>query len=337
MQNWKEVKSIIDAPKRVVVLSHRSPDGDSIGSSLAMSQFLEQLKHDVQVVTPDPAPSFLNWMHGFDQILNFEKDETEVTEKIQTAELIVCLDFNTLSRMGSGLEAVVKQNTSAYILNIDHHQDPDDFAHFQLSDTKASSTAQLVYDFIKQLSYEALINKELGECIYTGILTDTGSFRFSSTSANTHKVVDSLMEAGVQPSQIHERVYNNYSADRIKLLGFALSQRLNIYPQYNAGIIYLSEKDLNGFNFKKGDTEGLVNYPLSIGTIKASILITEKDGKVKMSFRSKGDFHINKIASEHFSGGGHLNAAGGISDLSVMNTVKKLESILEDYAKELQS
>lgn len=337
MQNWNEVKTIIEEPKKVVVLSHRSPDGDSIGSSLAINALLKQLNQSVQVITPDPAPAFLSWMSDFDSMINFEKNTDEVIEKIDAADLIICLDFNTLSRMGKGLEELVLQNTKAYILNIDHHQEPDDFAHFQLSDTKASSTAQLVFEFTQKLSLGHLVNKAMGECIYTGILTDTGSFRFSSTSSNTHKVVAELMEVGVQPSEIHERVYNNYSADRIKLLGFALSERMNIYSKYNTGIIYLSQTDLNAFDFKKGDTEGLVNYPLSIGSIKASILITEKDGKVKMSFRSKGDFHINKIASEHFNGGGHLNAAGGISDLSVMDTVKKLEDILEGYAEELQS
>jgi len=335
MQNWKEVESLFEAKKEVVILSHRSPDGDSIGSSLGVAEFLEQKSQNVQVITPDPAPTFLNWLKGFDRIINFEKHTEEVKEKIKNAEVIVCLDFNTLSRIGSEFEAVVRNNKEAYFINIDHHQNPEDFANFQLSDTTASSTAQLVFDFIDQLGGKSLVNKSLAECLYTGILTDTGSFRFSSTSAKTHETVAELMKAGVQPSEIHQRIYDSYSVDRLKLIGFALNERLNIYKKYNTGIIYLSEKDLNQFHFQKGDTEGLVNYPLSVGTIKMSILITEKDGKVKMSFRSKGDFHVNELAKKYFNGGGHFNAAGGISDVSVLETVKKIEGLFEEYEEQL--
>lgn len=337
MQNWKEVAELLEKKNEVVILSHRSPDGDSIGSSLGMAELLRQKNQNVHVFTPDPAPVFLSWMKGFDGILNFEKNAEQVEQKIKTAQLIICLDFNTLSRMGEGLAAVVKKNNSAYVINIDHHQNPEDFAHFQLSDTAASSTAQLVYDFMDRLGYTSFVNKELAECLYTGILTDTGSFRFSSTTAKTHDTVSQLMQTGLNPAMIHQRIYDSYSVDRLKLIGFALNERLNIYPKYNTGIIYLSEKDLNQFHFQKGDTEGLVNYPLSVGTIKMSILITEKDGKVKMSFRSKGDFHVNELAGKHFNGGGHHNAAGGISDLNVLETVKKIEGLLNEYEQELQA
>lgn len=336
MKNWKEVEERIRKSKHAVILSHRSPDGDSVGSSLAMYHYLKNFIDRVQVITPDPAPKFLAWISGFEKMVNYLDHEEIVNQELQNADLICCLDFNTPSRMGD-LEKAFQLNKKAFIVNIDHHQDPDDFANFQLSETSASSTCQLVYDFIAELNGTDKITVELGEAMYTGIVTDTGSFRFSSTSKHTHNVVAELIAVGINSGQIHENIYNNYSIDRLKLLGFALNERLNVYDQYNAAIIYLSEEDLQKFKFQKGDTEGLVNYPLSVAHIRMAVLITEKDGKVKMSFRSKGDFRVNELSAKYFSGGGHFNAAGGISDVGVMETVKKLESIFPEYEKELNA
>jgi phosphoesterase RecJ-like protein len=336
MKNWTEVEDIISKSKRVVILSHRSPDGDSVGSSLALYHYLTNFISHVQVITPDPAPKFLSWLAGFETILNYQENEQKINQELQEADLICCLDFNTPSRMGD-LEKAFRLNTDAFIINIDHHQDPEDFANFQLSDTSASSTCQLIYDFIVGLKGIDKLTVELGEAMYTGIVTDTGSFRFSSTSKHTHNVVAELIEVGINPGQIHENIYNNYSVDRLKLLGFALNERFNIYEKYKAAIIYLSEKDLNQFQFQKGDTEGLVNYPLSVENIRMSILITEKDGKVKMSFRSKGNFRVNELSAKYFNGGGHFNAAGGISDVGVLETVQKLEEIFPEYEKELNA
>jgi phosphoesterase RecJ-like protein len=336
MKNWTEVEDIISKSKRVVILSHRSPDGDSVGSSLALYHYLTNFISHVQVITPDPAPKFLSWLAGFETILNYQENEQKINQELQEADLICCLDFNTPSRMGD-LEKAFRLNTDAFIINIDHHQDPEDFADFQLSDTSASSTCQLIYDFIVGLKGIDKLTVELGEAMYTGIVTDTGSFRFSSTSKHTHNVVAELIEVGINPGQIHENIFNNYSVDRLKLLGFALNERFNIYEKYKAAIIYLSEKDLNQFQFQKGDTEGLVNYPLSVENIRMSILITEKDGKVKMSFRSKGNFRVNELSAKYFNGGGHFNAAGGISDVGVLETVQKLEEIFPEYEKELNA
>lgn len=330
MKNWKEVEEKIKGSKKAVILSHRSPDGDSVGSSLGLYHFLKHYIPQVQVITPDPFPKFISWLSGADTILNYENDTEQVEELLQEADLVCCLDFNAPHRMGN-LEKAFQMNEGAYIINIDHHQDPEDFAHFQLSETTASSTCQLIYDFIKELNGTDKIDVAMGEALYTGIVTDTGSFRFSSTSKHTHNVVAELIEAGITPGQIHENLFNNNSIDRLKLLGFALNERFNVYEKYNAAIIYLSEEDLKRFNYKKGDTEGLVNYPLSVAGIRMAILITEKDGKVKMSFRSKGDFHVNEMAGKYFSGGGHFNASGGISDVGLMETVKKIESILPEY------
>jgi len=336
MKNWKEVAEKVQKSKHAVILSHRSPDGDSVGSSLALYHYLKNFVDHVQVITPDPAPMFLSWLNGFDTILNYQNHENAVNEELQKADLICCLDFNTPNRMGD-LEKAFRLNEAAYIINIDHHQNPDDFAHFQLSETTASSTCQLIYDFIVELKGTDKLTVELGEAMYTGIVTDTGSFRFSSTSKHTHNVVAELIEVGINPGQIHENLFNNNSIDRLKLLGFALNERFKVYEKYKAAIIYLSEVDLKQFNYKKGDTEGLVNYPLSVAGIRMAILITEKDGKVKMSFRSKGDFHVNKLSEKYFSGGGHFNAAGGISDVGILETVQKLESIFPEYEKELNA
>lgn len=336
MINWNQLRDQLIGKKEIVIVSHRSPDGDSIGSSLAMKHFLDQLGHQVQVITPDPAPGFLNFLKGYDSILNGVDHQGEVEMQISTAQIIVALDFNGLDRLGSIKEAV-ELNRSAYLINIDHHQEPDDFADFQLSDTTASSTCQLIYEFIEKLGQLSKLDKSVGECIYTGLVTDTGSFRFSSTSEKTHQVAAFLIKIGVKTSKIYENIYDSYSVDRLKLMGYALNERFNFYKKYSTGIIYLSEQDLNQFNFRKGDTEGLVNYPLSVKEIKMAILITEKDGKVKMSFRSKGNFHVNEIAKKYFNGGGHFNAAGGISDLSVSETVNKIEKFLPNYETELSN
>lgn len=331
MNNWKEVELLLKGEsKKIIIISHRSPDGDSVGSSLAVYHYLKFLGHQAQVITPDPAPDFLNWLQAFEDILNFEKQQDEVKSKVEEAEVIFCLDFNSLSRIGP-MEKSIVENKKAYLVNIDHHQEPDDFAHFQLSDTKASSTAELVYNFCEKISGKEWMSLSFAQSVYTGIVTDTGSFRFSSTSAKTHQIAAELIQLGVEPAKIHQAVFDSYSVDRLKLLGFALNQRMKLYPNYKTSIIALSEKDLQRFNFQRGDTEGLVNFPLSLKNVLMSILITEKDKKVKMSFRSKGNFKVNEIAATYFNGGGHLNAAGGLSDYSVKGTVEKLEEIIHNY------
>ena len=246
--NWEELNQhLFSGPKNIVILSHRSPDGDSIGSSLGLFHFLSQFNHNLQVVSPDPVPPFLHWMPDFDAALNYEKQKEKSLAAIKEAAILFCLDFNTPSRMGSLEEAFNNRDENAYVLNIDHHQQPDDFAHFQLSDTSASSTAQLIYDFIINTKGKTYLNENIAQCLYTGILTDTGSFRFSSTSPHTHRVVADLLETGIDVNAIYQKIYDNYSQDRIKLLGFALKDKLKLYPEYHTAIIDLSEQELNSF------------------------------------------------------------------------------------------
>mgnify|MGYP001590231359 CR=1 FL=1 len=336
LKNWEELNhQLFSESKKIVILSHRSPDGDSMGSSFGLYHFLIQFNHELQVISPDPAPPFLHWLPDFETSINYEKQKEESEKAIQEANIIFCLDFNTPSRMGDMQDGFNKKNKEAYVVNIDHHQQPDDFANFQLSDTSASSTAQLIFDFISETKGISYLNQNVAKSLYTGILTDTGSFRFSSTNPHTHRVVAVLLETGIDVNTIYQQIYDNYSQDRIKLLGFALKDKLKLYPDYNTAIIDLSEKELNHFQFQKGDTEGIVNFPLSIAWVKMSVLLTQKDGLVKMSFRSKGNFSVNELARKHFGGGGHENASGGACNLSMEKAVEKLESVLPEYQQKL--
>lgn len=331
-QNWDELKiQVLGSPKKTIILSHHSPDGDSIGSSLGLYHYLIQKGHEVLVISPDPVPSFLHWLPGFDLAVNFESHKEQAFDAITAAELIFCLDFNTPERMGNMNFAFERKNKSAYVVNIDHHTKPEDFANFQISDTSASSTCQLVFEFIKNLESNFEVDQSIAQCLYTGILTDTGSFRFSATSSKTHMVAAELIATGIDFNRIYQRIYDSYSENRIRLLGFALKDKLNLYHDYSTAIINLTEKELSQHDYKKGDTEGLVNYPLSISWVKMSILLTQKDGLIKMSFRSKGNLEVNQIAKEHFEGGGHVNAAGGRFIGTMEDALVKLEETIPLY------
>lgn len=330
----EEVRRQIENCRKSVIVSHKSPDGDSIGSSLGFAKFLENVGHEVQVITPDIFPQFLKWMPGADQIINYEEDAEKCIQKIREAELIICLDFNSLQRLGDMAEYI--KDAQAYTVNIDHHREPEYFADFNFINPEASSTCELVYQFIYDFTEsKENIDQNVAACLYTGIVTDTGSFRFSSTSSNTHRIVADLIDTGIDNSLIYQNIFDNYSEDRIRLLGFALSENLKIYPELSTAIIHLSEADMNQFQLHKGDTEGLVNFPLSIATIKLAILLKEKEGQVRISFRSKGDFSVNELARKYFEGGGHTNAAGGLSRLSIEETLQKMVDTLKLYKNQL--
>ncbi|MCB0409755.1 MAG: bifunctional oligoribonuclease/PAP phosphatase NrnA, partial [Flavobacteriales bacterium] len=307
--NIQQVNKELTGAQSIVITTHKSPDGDAIGSSLGLYHFLKNRGLNVSVVVPDDFPEFLKWMTSCEQILNFEQEQNKVKKLIEKADFIFSLDYNALNRIGELGELI--QKTSAIKMVIDHHQNPQEFAHHYFVDTNCCSTAQLVYEFIDELKSTSEITKEIGECLYCGIMTDTGSFRFPSTTARTHQIIAEFINLGVDGSKIHERVYDTYSEHRLRLLGFALTEKMKVFPEINAAYISLSQEELKKFHFKKGDTEGLVNYPLSINGIKFSTLITEKENEVSMSFRSKDDFYVNEFANKHFNGGGHIYAAGG--------------------------
>tara|TARA_Y100000385_G_scaffold10186_1_gene10522 strand:- start:27492 stop:28505 length:1014 start_codon:yes stop_codon:yes gene_type:complete len=326
----KMVEMVHDA-NRIFISTHKSPDGDAIGSSLALKQGLEKLGKTVTVVVPDAFPAFLNWMVNKGDLLQFDQQSEEVKLALQEAELVFSLDYNNLSRVGKDLEQLLRTDETPKLI-IDHHREPEDAAFVAgLHDIEASSTAQLVYDFIQAFGEAGLIDKRTAACIYAGIVTDTGSFRFRSTTAKTHRVVADLMDLGLVTGEVYNEIFDTNSLDRIKLLGYVLDKKLTVFPELELAHISLSEKELNQFNYKSGDTEGVVNYPLSIKGVNVSCIMKENGGIIRLSFRSKGDIDVNLFARKYFNGGGHLNAAGGMSELSLEETVTKFEAAAKEY------
>ncbi|MEM6516145.1 MAG: bifunctional oligoribonuclease/PAP phosphatase NrnA [Bacteroidota bacterium] len=330
------IKSLLETPKKIVIVPHKNPDGDAIGSTLALDSYLGQIGHDSVVIAPNDYPDFLKWMPNENSVLKYEHQKSQSDSLIKEAQLLFTLDFNSLGRIGD-MENSVK-NSEAIKIMIDHHQQPEDYAVYTYSDVSMSSTCEMVYNFIAMLDDKDKINSEIASCLYTGIMTDTGSFRFSSTTSKTHKIIGDLIERGADNTQIHNNIYDTNSYNRLQLLGRALSN-LKVIPEYNTAYISLSQQDLNTFNFKKGDTEGFVNYGLSLeGIIFAAIFIeSHQDNIIKISLRSKGDFSVNELSRKHFEGGGHTNAAGGRSDLNLQDTIEKFINILPQYEKDLKT
>jgi bifunctional oligoribonuclease and PAP phosphatase NrnA len=333
--DFKQLKNIIEQASSILITTHTNPDGDAIGSSLGMCHFLKALgKQDVKVMVPNDYPAFLKWLEGTKEVINFEHHPEIAKKAIESADLIFCLDYNDISRTDKPAEHLL--NSKATKVLIDHHPYPKDQFDFAFSSTETSSTAELVFDFIGQTHGHQFLNRNIAEGLYVGIMTDTGSFSYMCNYAKTYNAVAMLVGQGIVPQKLHSLVYDTYSEGRLRLLGFCLSERLRVFKDYHTAYIYLSEKDLKRFNYRAGDIEGIVNYPLSIKDIKFAVLFREKNGTVRMSLRSKGSFAVNKIASEHFKGGGHKNAAGADSDLSLEQTLKKFEKLLELYKEELK-
>lgn len=323
-----EIKALLATPKRIVITTHKNPDGDAMGSSLGLYNFLIQLGHTATVVTPNEYPDFLTWLPG-NSTVKVAKDIPEYCkERIAEADIIFCLDFNTLSRIDQLAKPVGE--AKAYKVLIDHHQQPDSF-NTMFHAVEASSTCQLVYEFIEALGQANLVNQNVATCLYTGIMTDTGSFKFPSTTANVHRIIGNLIAAGANNSAIHRNVYSAYTADRLRLLGYCLSEKMVVLPEKGTAYMSLTKEELKRFNFRAGDTEGIVNFPLDIKGIKLSAIFIEKEDGVKISFRSVGTFSVNQFSRKHFGGGGHDNAAGGQSDLGLQQTVEKFVTLLNDY------
>lgn len=315
--------------KNCVITSHKSPDGDSIGSSLALYRFIKKLNIPVSICHPDVAPDFLFWLDGINEIVTHDVDPMVVKTKIADADLIFSLDYNSLSRVGSEMELLLKEANADFIM-IDHHLDPDDFATIKISKPEVCSTAELIFDLIVNSDESDKMDAFIAEPIYLGMMTDTGSFRFSSVTSHTHRVVAEMLDLGLNHTQIHENVFDSNTLDKLRLRGFATSEKLEIVNG-NVAIISLTEAELSKFNYVKGDTEGLVNIALSINGVEAAIFLKEDQGKIKMSFRAKGNKVVNVIANEHFEGGGHKYAAGGISFESMDATVEKVKSLIPNY------
>ena len=335
MQEIEALKALLNVPQKIVITTHQRPDADALGSSLGLMLYLQKKGHSVTVVTPTDYPDFLKWMQGNDEVVIYgEQTKQHVKGLIDEASLIFCLDFSALSRIDD-LGDLVREANGDKVL-IDHHLEPEDFAKFKSWDTGAAATAELVYDFIMDMGEEDLIDKGIAECLYAGILTDTGSFKHPNVTQHVFEVCAALVAKEADSSKVSKLIYDTNSEDRLRLLGYSLSEKLKVIPEYNTAYFALSAKELNRFNTQAGDTEGLVNYALSIGGIKMAALIKEGDGIIKMSFRSVGDFSVNDFARSHFNGGGHKNAAGGRSDDSFEDTVKKFENLLKEYKSTLK-
>jgi len=327
IQDIQAIQLLLATPKKIAIIPHRGPDGDAMGSTLGLYHFLLKNNHQPTVIAPNDFPDFLAWLPGSETVKIFEKDTENCTKILEEAELIFTLDFNAFHRTGE-MEHTLAKLTAPFIM-IDHHQKPDDYATYMYSDTAFGSTCEMVYNFISFLDKKQDLDKTIATCIYTGILTDSGSFRFPGTTGNTHRIIAELIDLGVENTQIPVLLFDNSSYSRLQLLGRAL-QNMKVFEEYKASYTTLTQEELDVFHYVKGDTEGIVNYGLSIkGICFTAIFIENKDENIiKISFRSQGGFDVNQFARDHFNGGGHSNAAGGRSEVSMEETVKKFEDLV---------
>jgi bifunctional oligoribonuclease and PAP phosphatase NrnA len=327
IQDIQAIELLLATPKKIAIIPHRGPDGDAMGSTLGLYHFLLKNNHQPTVIAPNDFPDFLAWLPGSETVKIFEKDTENSIKILEEAEIIFTLDFNAFHRTGE-MEHTLAKLTAPFIM-IDHHQKPDDYAAYMYSDTAFGSTCEMVYNFISFLDKKQDLDKTIGTCLYTGILTDSGSFRFPGTTGNTHRIIAELIDLGVENTQIPVMLFDNSSYSRLQLLGRAL-QNLKVFEDYKTSYTTLAQTELDAFHYVKGDTEGIVNYGLSIkGICFTAIFIENKDENIiKISFRSQGGFDVNQFARDHFNGGGHSNAAGGRSELSMEETVKKFEDLV---------
>jgi bifunctional oligoribonuclease and PAP phosphatase NrnA len=319
--------------KQIVILIHVNPDGDAIGSSLGLLKLFVNMGHSVSIIAPNDFPGFLKWLPGSKQILILKHSLNRALDLLQSADIIFTIDFNELKRVRDLRDAFA--SAKAYKVLIDHHPDVGLKADCILSDTSVSSTAELVYDFIIQTGLLQWFDKDIAACLFTGIMTDTGCFSYNSSQVKTWETVAGLLSYGIDKDLIYSLVYDNFSASRMRLLGFCLNEKMEILPEYNTGYIWLSRSDLMNYQFETGDTEGFVNYPLSIKGIRFSALFIENDNHIRISFRSKGDFPVNEFAKKHYNGGGHANASGAESDLSLGEAIRFFREALPIYKDKL--
>ena len=324
--------NLLAQPQKIVITTHHKPDGDAMGSSLGLYNYLIQQGHHVQVIAPTDYPDFLSWMPGNEEVIIYTENIQKSADLIADARLIFCLDFNALNRINEMGELV--RASEAFKIMIDHHLEPEDFDDYRHWNINACATAQLVYDFIANIAqHKELINADVATCLYTGIMTDSASFRLPNTTSEVHRIVADLIDLGAVNWRIHELVYNSASENRLRFLGHCLTNCLEVLPEYNTAIIAVKKEDIKKYDVNTGDTEGIVNYALSISSIRLAAFIVERSDKVKLSLRSKGDFPANDICKKYFSGGGHRNAAGGQSTDSLEQVVEQFKAILPSYKK----
>lgn len=334
-QQIEEIKELLSVPQNIVLVAHKNPDGDAIGSTLAMQHYLKLKGHNAQTVLPNDVPEFLQWLPGNETIYKYDKQNKQSKRSIEQSDILFLLDFNAFHRVGDDMQKSLETYEGTFIM-IDHHQQPDPVSKYIYSDTSICSTCQMVYHFIEMMGDLDLIDEKAATCMYTGIMTDTGSFRFPSTTSTTHKIIGELIDKGAKNAKIHDAVFNNSSYSRLQVLGTAMTN-LKVLNDFSTAYITLSQAELDAANYQKGDTEGVVNYGLSLKGIYLAVIFIEdvEQGIIKISFRSKGSFSVNQFSRNHFNGGGHDNAAGGRSEISLGETVEKFVALLPNYKKEL--
>lgn len=334
---WKGVnslrKKLLGNAQKITILTHINPDGDAIGSSLALLNILSLIGHSCKIYIPNDYPSFLKWLPGNENISVFNNSLSSDIQQIQTSDIIFFLDFNDIKRIKQINKSV--SDSSAFIALVDHHPDPDLNVNCIISDTGVSSTGELIYRLICRVGLKDKINKDIATCLFAAIMTDTGCFSYNSSSPETYEIVSVLLKYGIEKDRIYYRIYDNFSYDRMRLLGLGLNARMEYFPEYRTAMIWLGREDLRKYNFQTGDSEGFVNYPLSIKGIRFSAFFIEKDDHIKVSFRSKGNFPVNKFSADYFNGGGHINASGGESYDTLENTLNKFRKLLPQFKKEL--
>lgn len=326
MRPLVDLQNLLAEPKRISVVHHYNPDADALGSSLALSMYLKKLGHHCTVISPNNTPDFLQWMPESEQMIVFEENSKGGMKELQLSEILFCLDFNHNSRTRV-MEEALNEYQGIRVM-IDHHLMPDLNFAYGRNDPQKSSTCEMVYDFINETGGNEHIDLAMAQCLYAGAMTDTGSFKFPSTTASVHWMAADLIAKGLQPSSVHQAIFDTYQENRLRFLGFTLSEKMKLYPYEHSSLIAINRSEIKRFEINSGDTEGVVNYPLSIGQIILSIFITEREQEIRMSFRSKGNFDVNEFARKYFNGGGHKNAAGGRSYDSLDDTIKKIEEAI---------
>ncbi|MDD3636064.1 MAG: DHH family phosphoesterase [Bacteroidales bacterium] len=333
---FEAIRQILAIRNKLVLTIHTNPDGDAVGSALALAAFFRLHKQEVTIVSPNKFPGFLSWLKGSEHILIFDQQAKEVKAKLKEADYVFCLDYNGFSRSGT-LQEDLQKLSSPFVL-IDHHREPEtDSFKFIYSDISVSSTAEMIFELIAGFDQQYFKNQEIAEALFTGIMTDTGSFSHSINRSETFNAVALLIQYGLDAVHVHQQIYDTFSENRLRLLGYSISNRMQVFNEFSTAIITLSREDLNRFNFQIGDTEGVVNYPLSMQNIRMSVLITEKSDQIRFSFRSKGNFSVHELAKSHFNGGGHANAAGGNLKLPFKEAIDYLIKVLPFYKNQLNS
>lgn len=333
-QNSKLLRDKLGNSENILIITHVNPDGDAIGSTLAMARIIKKLGKKVNIVTPNDFPEFLHWMDGAGDILVYFRKKNQINKLISEIDLLLCIDFSDSGRLEKAEKIIL--DSPVYKILIDHHPDPASFTDLVISDTTLGSSAEIIYYVIKDMGYEHLIDKSIAEDLYTGVMTDTGNFSFASSYPQVWEMVAELLRKGINKDEIYSKVYDNYSEKRMRLMGYCLYENMQVFNEYHTAVMGLSKKEMDRFDHEPGDTEGFVNLPFSIRGIKITALLMEKKDHIRISLRSRGDFSVNELSRKYLNGGGHKNAAGGELKMPLKKAIEKFKEILENYKEELK-